>query len=162
MAQSAPARPKINTKVTQAAPGCAQPAGADLPLPDGQALAVLQLQPPGPQARLPRAHARFRGTGRWSAAGRWPVSAATISWALNPEQSTADLASSACVRLRRSATSSRPRRPLLSAPDGILPLPLRSQNRTARLRRQPVPPHAFWYSVVGRALNAGRAGRRAA
>ena len=41
-----------------------QPARADLPLADGQALAVLQLQPQRPQARLPRDRLARRGRQR--------------------------------------------------------------------------------------------------
>ena len=41
-----------------------QPAGADLPLADGQALAVLQLQPQRPQARLPGHRLARRGRQR--------------------------------------------------------------------------------------------------
>ena len=44
-----------------------QPAGAGLPLPGGKALAVLQLQPQRPQARLPGGRvARRRGHGEWT------------------------------------------------------------------------------------------------
>ena len=44
-----------------------QPAGTGLPVPDGKALAVLQLQPQRPAARLPgRRVARRGGSGRWT------------------------------------------------------------------------------------------------
>src|ERR1022692_1401698 len=53
---------------------------------------------------------------------------------LGPEQGTLGYVSSVRARLRRSATSRRPNRPHLNAPDGRLPLPFRSQNRTAETR----------------------------
>jgi hypothetical protein len=53
---------------------------------------------------------------------------------LRPEQGTLGYVSSVRARLRRSATSGRPNRPHLNAPDGRLPLPFRSQNRTAETR----------------------------